>query len=1268
MKKRFFILFAILLGANVLWAQGVIVVTSIAPTGPGSFRQALTDVPTNGVIRFADELADKTIALSAYISAITGKSFTIEGNGVTVSGEDIPVITTASGKMIAFSNSNVTIKKVHFTCATTTNSAGGAIHTTGGTLRLDSCSFSKNKVNVNTATGTYGGAAIYNNGTLELNACIFSENQVTGGNNGTVSAGGGAIFHYAGTLKVNSCLFSENQITGSGLRTNIGGGAIYHSGTLELNACIFNSNKMAGTFNANNNIGGAIYSEAPCTINACTFYNNSSGNYGGAIYNNKESLTLTGNLFYKNLAGSSNSHIIYRIAGTVTSNGYNVYDNTSNNTPFSVLNDVDITGVTSPILSPITFRPIANSDNANQDAVGVIPAETVLENYPAHDFYGQSLDFSNSVNAGAVQGIASGNGNNLHYFANNGSVTVPPDMVDPDGYTIAESITLTATANPDYAFVNWMVNGVLDSEPSTTLTLTMDGDKTVEAVFRRHIFRVINTNNTNTYGSLRKAITESIDGDTIIVDADLANQTITASTSTGTGTFNIAKNITIEGNGIIISSAGTVQIMNITVGYNVTISRVRFYNGLSKIGSGLAVSNFGTLTLQSCIFNNTRRSEGTNYGTIYNNGTLTVNGCTFYYNNVTYGGAIYNTAIGTLHLTGNLFSKNTAGTPITTYGQVIHNLSGGSVISHDYNVYDNTSYGYTFDGPNDKNIISTPTPTVISAQTFCLVANSAAAEVITTRPADYPTVDFYGDPIPATNAAAGAVQSFRKFIWKGSSSSSNWNLAANWNETAVPSVSDDVYIPASVTRFLILEGNYSCNDIYFEAGAELGRQDLLTCNKAYVDYKLDPAHRFYMLSIPVNDIKASDFYLGGNPPVYLKEYYLTSEGGAAWRNITEFNKSLPLGSGFAYRVGGNKETTVRISGTLTKNDVPETLNFGSDSRYPDSYFALAANPFMTSIDFSKLENSSITANYLIWNEGKVHVGYTPLGTWGGITEINNTDYGKIAPLQSFFVEKSSEATDGQLTFNLNIAATGTGTLRSETAPSDKLSIIATNSADSVLTFIATREYGQSTVSSSDARKMFSTANSSPDIYTLKASGNGQVALGANIINTDNMLIPLGLSTTYSGNIRFTFYGMDTYNALITFIDQVENKQMDISGLSSYEYSFDYAPSPANEQAVTEGNRFFIQLAPTDPTGGLDKATTGTQATVYSKGGTIYAATAASDPIRQMWVYNTQGTLIYADRQVNTSFCSIPSGVTLPEICIVKLITEKGVKNVKLINR
>ena len=66
--------------------------------------------------------------------------------------------------------------------------------------------------------------------------------------------------------------------------------------------------------------------------------------------------------------------------------------------------------------------------------------------------------------------------------------------------------------------------------------------------------------------------------------------------------------------------------------------------------------------------------------------------------------------------------------------------------------------------------------------------------------------------------------------------------------------------------------------------------------------------------------------------------------------------------------------------------------------------------------------------------------------------------------------------------------------------------------------------------------------------------------------------------------------------------------------------------------------------------------------VYCKDQIIYAVSTASNPIRRIEIYNLQGKRIYFNDRVNAVTYAIHNNISLPEICIVRLITETKTVN------
>jgi hypothetical protein len=556
--------------------------------------------------------------------------------------------------------------------------------------------------------------------------------------------------------------------------------------------------------------------------------------------------------------------------------------------------------------------------------------------------------------------------------------------------------------------------------------------------------------------------------------------------------------------------------------------------------------------------------------------------------------------------------------------------------------------------------------------------------------------------------------------WNGTTDST-WDEYGNWADGTTPSLFDNVII-AAVENYPVVSENTTIKNISFRPGAEIGNQDKLTYNKAFVQYDLSSRARWHMLSIPLQEVYHGDFTFGGYPKVYLDTLAVDAQGGAQWNPINKLDRKFAAGDGFIYWISeeksaedkglrgedailelpyfendapnrhprhtwdaesgesafeyytlegedyvgsGETETVPRTSAAykLAGATVEKELHFGTDDTY-NSSFALVGNPFMSSIEFSTFANAEankdvIKDNYQVYT-GEGYAGYHPDGNFG--VSVTATDQ-YIAPLQSFIVEKASEESQGTVTFNLaDITATGKGTLKDSGVVSDKLEISATTEeagAPTVITFIANREGGQATLGNKDARRIPQEVSELPDIYTLKESGNGTVAVGANIINSDDCLIPIGLATSYQGNIQLTIKGMDNYNADVRFIDRLANVQdVDITGRNEYTCTINHTGNQPVE------DRFFIQLSPTTVTGW--KNTSAASLNIHATNNEVMVVSAASNPIRKILLYDLQGKLLDA-RNPDAPVYTLKNDRHLTAgVYALKVITNKEVKSVKII--
>jgi predicted outer membrane repeat protein len=507
---------------------------------------------------------------------------------------------------------------------------------------------------------------------------------------------------------------------------------------LNLESCVFSGNRGSE--------GGAIHVTGTGTlvVKGCTFYNNSARDAGGAVWPDGGIVSLTGNLFYGNIAGTGYPVVSQSLAqGAVTSGGYNVVDvalgTGATKSGFTArTGDVAISAL--PI-SPASFRLFSNSAAANIIA-------TLPDGYPAVDFYGNTI--SNGAAAGAVQArtaISDGYFLDLSVnLANRGSVSAAP-QTDAESMVPTGTVTVTAAPASGYAFAYWLKDGT-KAGSANPLTLTINAHTSLQAVFGLAV---------TTDSALRSALTNALDGDIIMFSGVTPGTTTIALTSR---LPTITKNITIQGNGITLTRAASwttvsdssqmLYIYNAGSNITVNLSRIHFKGGRTT-DYGAAINNAGeTLNMESCVFSDNRTNgsgDAVGYGgAIYNTGTLTVKGCTFYNNNAFYhGGAIYTSDVSTLTLTGNLFYGNTSS---GGSGQVV--FWGGAVTSGGYNVMDvSMGTGSLQSGFNpiaSDNTLSSLSISGTPFNTTTFAPVSGLGSVLpATPPAGFPTVDFNGN-------------------------------------------------------------------------------------------------------------------------------------------------------------------------------------------------------------------------------------------------------------------------------------------------------------------------------------------------------------------------------------------------------------------------------------------------------------------------------------------------------------------------------------------
>jgi len=190
----------------------------------------------------------------------------------------------------------------------------------------------------------------------------------------------------------------------------------------------------------------------------------------------------------------------------------------------------------------------------------------------------------------------------------------------------------------------------------------------------------------------------------------------------------------------------------------------------------------------------------------------------------------------------------------------------------------------------------------------------------------------------------------------------------------------------------------------------------------------------------------------------------------------------------------------------------------------------------------------------------------------------------------------------------------------------------------------------------DVRKLFSPHAYVPEIYSLA----GEIPTDINFINAGGeIIVPLGIKTGQTGEIRLTFSGMDNYRkaAKIELIDALENRKIELTGKPSYTYTFNHTETGAGN------GRFSLRFG--DSMTALPDIDNPDNLKVYGNSKGIYVITSPADPVQQVIIYDLQGKKLF-ESSSGASYYPFPKNYGQSPV-IVKVITKNQVKTVKIVN-
>jgi predicted outer membrane repeat protein len=377
------------------YAAATCTVTTAADSGPGSFRQALTDHDLTdancSTINFAPSIS--TITLSSNLPTVAASSLTITGPGsdlltVDFNGRQGIAFSTTAGQNLSISgltltrgtpavyvlSSDVQISDVTFT----SNSflSGAAIFSFNGQIDISNSTFTSN-----TATVNFGGGAVsqFGAGRVEVAYSTFTNN--------TASAGPGGAIRATVAANISYSTFSGNTATS--------GGAI-SGGNIALTNSTVTANSATGA-------GGGVDAAGSVTANFSTFSANSAGVGQARSINAVSTYTVANSIFNETgtaLSGAGGS--------AATFSFFNSSSALTNNS------GAGLVFATTSGVAPLSLGGLANNGGATQTMLPgagspVIAAANPASTTPALDqrgFARSSPSNMGSVDSSGVRPVA----------------------------------------------------------------------------------------------------------------------------------------------------------------------------------------------------------------------------------------------------------------------------------------------------------------------------------------------------------------------------------------------------------------------------------------------------------------------------------------------------------------------------------------------------------------------------------------------------------------------------------------------------------------------------------------------------------------------------------------------------------------------------------------------------------------------------------------------------------------------------------------------
>ncbi|MDR1653614.1 MAG: T9SS type A sorting domain-containing protein [Prevotellaceae bacterium] len=397
-----------------------------------------------------------------------------------------------------------------------------------------------------------------------------------------------------------------------------------------------------------------------------------------------------------------------------------------------------------------------------------------------------------------------------------------------------------------------------------------------------------------------------------------------------------------------------------------------------------------------------------------------------------------------------------------------------------------------------------------------------------------------------------------------------------------------------------------------------------------------------LMSAPQETAWLNDFKFPQGMGVGLYELYHATPR-PRWRSIGTTQSTIEAGRGFAYIINATDPLSNRGygDGWINLTHSSSLVTHDVEDIPLDVKYTLLGNPFVFGINMTHLDGNVKKA------------GWYTCQPDGQTFPVKNGSSDYVSSWEGFIVQNEEGVANGNVAIRYDPVPAQSSGAPSSYSINGTVNFTAANLTGESRTYINNNAYGSTTVGNWDLSFLNMGENEYVQVYTTKTDANGQMQqLAINTVNSDNISVPVGVFTKYTGTATFTLEGMNTCDCYVTLVDNLTGDPIDLSGMERY--AFD---------AVVNGNsaeRFTLIFAPVPA--GTEKTEISNIQTFVSNGQIEVVAT---EGLQNVTVFNVGGSqVVNRNAEGRTSYTisdPLPAGIYL-----VRIATKNEVKTQKVV--